>query len=241
MPFTPMQAHTLPAFPARSSPGSPPTPISRTPSPSAWGLEWVAGGGGEVRFRRPVFDGDLVRCTIADMDGEGVDGAVVEGGVTVNAVTDEPEQPRATFRAVPRCRPLTPARPGETLPVKYVRLDGEWGSDYGARAGDGFALYSDHGIVHPAVWPALANHAVHTEVARGSWIHTRSIVRHHALAAAGAVAAVHATVVRRFESHGERAVLDVHVMVDGRGRRIAGARGDRRPALSRSKLPEGRP
>ena len=65
-----------------------------------------------------------------------------DGGVTVNAVTDEPEQPRATFRAVPRCQPLAPARPGETLPVKHIRLEGEWGSDYGARAGDGLALYS---------------------------------------------------------------------------------------------------
>jgi hypothetical protein len=167
-----------------------------------------------------VFAGDLVRCTIGDIEGavvEGavVDGAVVKGGATVNAVTDEPEQPRAILRALPRCQPLTPARPGETLPVKHIRLEGEWGSDYGTRAGDGLSLYVDHGIVHPAVWPALANHAVHAEVARGSWIHTRSIVRHHALATAGAVAEVHATVVRRFESHGERAVLDVHVIVDG--------------------------
>ncbi len=29
---------------------------------AAWGLDWVAAGGGEVRFRRPVFAGDLVRC-----------------------------------------------------------------------------------------------------------------------------------------------------------------------------------
>jgi hypothetical protein len=66
------------------------------------------------------------------------------------------------------------------------------------------------------VWPALANHVVHTEVARGSWIHTRSIIRHHGTAESGAVADVSAVVVRRFESHGERAVLDVHIEVDGR-------------------------
>jgi acyl dehydratase len=65
------------------------------------------------------------------------------------------------------------------------------------------------------VWPALSNHVVHTEVARGSWIHTRSIIRHHAVAPAGGTAEVHATVVHRFESHGERAVLDVHIAVNG--------------------------
>jgi hypothetical protein len=61
-------------------------------------------------------------------------------------------------------------------------------------------------------WPITV---VHTQVARGSWIHTRSIVRHHALGAAGATAIVRAVVVRRFEAHGERAVLDVVIEVDG--------------------------
>jgi hypothetical protein len=65
------------------------------------------------------------------------------------------------------------------------------------------------------VWPALANHVVHTQVARGSWIHLRSIVRHHELVAAGSPSVVHAVVVRRYERGGERAVLDVHVEVDG--------------------------
>ncbi|MBI4933028.1 MAG: MaoC family dehydratase [Actinobacteria bacterium] len=174
------------------------------PIAEAWGLGWVSSGGGEVRFRRPVFDGDLVRCVVEPIDG----------GVAVAAVTDEPEQPRAVFRAVARAEAQAAMRPGELLPVKRIPLDAEWGSDYGARAGDPFDLYVRNGIVHPAVWPALANHVVHTEVARGSWIHTRSIVRHHALAPAGDTAEVRSTVVRRFESHGERAVLDVHIVVN---------------------------
>jgi acyl dehydratase len=174
------------------------------PIAMAWGLGWLAGGGGEVRFRRPVFDRDSVLCsTVIDDDG-----------VLVAAITAEAEQPRATFRAVPRAEPAPAMRAGEELPTKHIRLDGEWGSDYGSRAGDPLPLYAEHGIVHPAVWPALANHTVHTEVARGSWIHTRSVVRHHGLVKAGSVAEVRATVVRRFQSHGERAVLDVRVVVD---------------------------
>jgi acyl dehydratase len=176
------------------------------PIAAAWGLDWLGGGGGEVRFRRPVFDQDRLRCTPA----------IVDGAVIVEAHTDEPEQPRAVFRAVPVGGPPLALRSGEPLAAKRVELTGEWGSDYGSRAGDDLALYAAHGWVHPAVWPALANHVVHTELARGSWIHTRSIVRHHGTAAAGAVADVRAVVVRRFESHGERAVLDVHIEVDGR-------------------------
>ncbi|CAB4886532.1 unannotated protein [freshwater metagenome] len=175
------------------------------PIVAAWGIDWVRSGGGEVRFRRPVFDHDPLRC-VPVVDGD---------AAQINAITDEPDQPRAVLRAVREAGPAPAMRPGETLADKHIPLDGEWGSDYGVRAGDDFALYTEQGIVHPAVWPALANHVVHTSVARGSWIHTRSIVRHHAAAPAGAIADVRSVVVRRFESHGERAVLDVRIEVNG--------------------------
>ena len=66
------------------------------------------------------------------------------------------------------------------------------------------------------MWLALANYVVHRDVARGSWIHTRSIVRHHAVAPAGSLATLTSVVVERFDTKaGERAVLDVHIGVDG--------------------------
>lgn len=104
---------------------------------------------------------------------------------------------------------------GEALRTMHIELAGEWGADYGMRAGDDLPLYRDLGVVHPAVWPGLANAIVHAQVARGSWVHTRSIVRHHALAAPGAVADVHGVVVRRWQAHGERALLDVRIEVAG--------------------------
>ena len=175
------------------------------PIVAAWGLDWLTRGGGEVRFRRPVFDHDLLRCT-----------PVVDGDdVIVNAITDEPDQPRASLRAVRVAKAPSAMRSGEKLASKRVPLTGEWGADYGLRAGDDFALFEERGLVHPAVWPALANHVVHTLVARDSWIHTRSVIRHHSTAAAGSIADVSAVVVRRFQSHGERAILDVHIEVDG--------------------------
>ena len=65
------------------------------------------------------------------------------------------------------------------------------------------------------MWPALANDIVYNYVARGSWVHMRSIIRHHATAPVGATAELRSVVIKRFESHGERAVLDVHIVVDG--------------------------
>ena len=96
------------------------------------------------------------------------------------------------------------------------RIDlAQYGTDYGWDAGDDLALYRERGIVHPAVWPAVANAVFHTDLVRGSWIHTRSIIRHHGVAPADGVADVHAVVVRRFQRHGERAVADIRIEVDG--------------------------
>lgn len=180
------------------------------PVAAAWGLDWLAHGGGEVRFRRPVFAGDTVECRSGEVGDSSPDEAVL-----IEACTDSGDDPRATFRAVRHSAPPTAMRAGEILPSRQIRLEGELGGDYGERAGEHLALYAEHGLVHPAVWPAIANLVVHRDVARGSWIHTRSIVRHHELAYAGEVADVGAVVVRRFERHGETAVLDVHIHVDG--------------------------
>ena len=173
------------------------------PPAAGWGLEWVASGGGEVRFRSPVFDGDEVVCAPAvDDDGQRIDAVV--GGAT-----------RATLRAWRDGVPVPAPRDGEELPPRRIQLTGHWGADYGERAGDDLDLYARHGIVHPAVWPSLANNVVHTSLARGSWIHVRSRIDHHATAPAGAWADVRSVVVDRFHRSGERAVLDVRIEVDG--------------------------
>ena len=176
------------------------------PVVAAWGEPWLAGGGGELRLRRPVFDTDTVTCRPTP-DGD--------DSVVVDALTTE-DEPRATFRAVADAGPPPAMRDGEVLPARQIVLADEYGSDYGWNAGDDLAIYRSLGVVHPAVWPAVANAVVHADVARGSWIHMRSIIRHHALVRSGVTAEVQATVVRRYQRSGERAVLDVRIEVDGR-------------------------
>ena len=61
----------------------------------------------------------------------------------------------------------------------------------------------------------MANDVVHTEVATSSWVHTRSIIRHHARVEAGSQAEIHSAIVDRFTAHGERVVLDFHIVVNG--------------------------
>lgn len=171
----------------------------------AWGEDWLASGGGEVRFRSPVFQDDPLDLVPASVDGD----------VMIDARVGD-DLPLATFRAVRDSGAPPSMRSGEVLRTRQIALDGELGAEYGVRAGDDLDVFVRLGLVHPAVWPALANHIVHVDVARGAWIHTRSIIRHHGIARAGATATVHAVVVERFDRSGERAVLDVRIDVDGR-------------------------
>lgn len=177
------------------------------PVAAAWGERWLAAGTAEVRFHAPVFAGDDLRCvpvSWSDTD------ALVEARVGTG------DSARATLAAGLGTAATPPAsRPGAAdLPPLEVTLRGELGAGYGARAGEAPDLYGARGWVHPAVWPALANRVVHLHVARGSWIHTRSTIRHHAVALEGADAVVHAAVVdRQDRPRGERAVLDVTIHV----------------------------
>jgi hypothetical protein len=103
------------------------------------------------------------------------------------------------------------------LPTITADLTGEFGFDYGLRAGEHLDLYVDRRIVHPAVWSAMGNLVMRTFLVRGPWIHTRSLIRHHGLAHDGDTASLSSGVVRRFtHRHGESAVIEVRIEVDGR-------------------------
>ncbi len=175
------------------------------PVVEVWGMEWLRAGGAEVRFRSPVFADDELVCTPR---------FEADGTMAVAATVGDDHTVRAEITAVRHGPTASPLRSGEDLEPVEVSLAGEFGDRYGVDVGDPLDLYTREGVVHPAVWPALANHVVHTQVARGSWVHVRSAVVHHAAVPVGRPAVVRAAVVRRFERGGERAVLDVRVEVD---------------------------
>ena len=180
------------------------------PAAAAWGREWLEHGGAEVRFRAPVFAGDRVDCA-PRIDGD---------RWYVDAICRAQDQnPRATVSLTTDSGPPPDMRAGESLPSRQIVLGDRYGVDYGSRAGDDLALYEVEGIVHPAVWPALANRVYSTDLVDGPWIHTRSIIRHHAVGPARATVDVHATVVDRFERGGERAVCDI--VIEHRGTILA--------------------
>lgn len=173
------------------------------PAAEGWGIDWVTTGSSAVRFRGPVLAGehvDLVPVTTGD-------------AVTVEA--------RLGTTVAATCSVATGHEPpgvpdGIRLEPLVVELADRW-TGYAARAGEDLALYRDAGVVHPVVWPSLANRIFALQLVDGAWVHTRSAIRHLDVARPGEVALVEAFEIDRFETRrGERAVADVRISVDGR-------------------------
>jgi len=173
------------------------------PAAAAWGVDWIATGSAEVRFRAAVLADEALDVIPLEAD----DGWVVEA--------------RAGAGVAARCAvgPVgaTPPDPvGERLDPLVVVLDERW-TGYAARAGEDLSLYRERGIVHPVVWPSLANRVFATQLVDGAWVHTRSAIRHLGTASPGETALVESWLKDRFDTRsGERALVDVRVSVDGR-------------------------
>lgn len=193
-----------------------------------FGLDWLSTGEAEVRFRAPVFDGDQVSFPLKPIDdtnqasnqADNQADKASNGGVEVEAWVVRSPRPLVTVSAWPKHRaqphPAGTPRSGEQLETVHLLLEGEYGSQYAFRSGNVDDRCAQAGLVHPGVWPSLGNYVFHRQLARGSWIHTRSIVRHFAAVADGAEAEISSTVIERFRRGGERAIADVVIRVEGR-------------------------
>lgn len=179
--------------------------LTRVPA-AAWGMEWVGGGGAEVRFHSPVMAADEVACVPVDT-ATGWNVEARSRGAThaeIRVWCDGPPD-------VAVDRPLN-----VPLARRKVALEGRW-DGYGERVGDDLQLYATEGIVHPAVWPALGNEMMSAHFTRGSWIHTRSHITHLGVGRLGSEAIIHPVLVDSFTTRsGRRVVLDITVTVDHR-------------------------
>ncbi len=172
------------------------------PVAQAWGAEWVASGGYEVWFRSPVLADEQV-VVAADRDG-----VAASVGDLLCARLDPVGLAEVATE-------LLTERPGKRLEPMMATMNDQW-VGYAARGGEDLALYDDEGIVHPVVWPSLANQVFADQLIDGSWVHTRSKVAHVAAVKPGDDVLVEAIEVNRFDTRaGERAVVDVRFSVAG--------------------------
>ncbi|HLI45071.1 MAG TPA: hypothetical protein VKU92_11475 [Acidimicrobiales bacterium] len=179
-----------------------------------FGPPWVTNGTAEVRLRAPVFDGDELLLPCRER---------ADGGIDVTVTAARSTEPLVEMQAWPGPPPDDTVggtgrgapSPLETLTPVEIRLEGEYGAEYGLRAGDPDPGLPP-GLVHPAVFVALANQVVQSQLARGAWVHTRSRVRHYAAGWEGADAVVTgALVLRELRRSGERATASLEVSTGG--------------------------
>lgn len=174
------------------------------PVVAAWGEDWLTGGGGELRLRRPVFHDDPVDCVVA---------APAEDGSGHLVSADVGGDSRATLE-VWRAMDPPAHRDGTRLKDVQVALTEER-ADYGMRAGDDLTRYAERSIVPPVTWVDLANRVFIENLVTGPWVHVRSRIVHQGLAPRGTTARLESILVDRFDSRaGERALVDVRIFAD---------------------------
>ena len=171
------------------------------PAVQAWGRDWLSGGGGELRLRRPVFDSDPVDCVISEGD---------DGPVVTATVAGDPRSSLELWQHVdaPSVRDGDPLKPLDVT-LTDVHLD------YGMRCGDDLTLYAEEVIAHPVTWANLANSVFIDNLVAGPWIHVRSKIYHEGVATLGSKIHIESSLLDRFDSRaGERALVDMRFYAD---------------------------
>jgi hypothetical protein len=196
------------------------------PFVEAWGLEFLQAGRMQARFRRPVYDGELITVSVspAAADGatpvtvSGADGdtraageawpkAAAETDLAVFTPTPLPDQLRPTG---PDPLPLGPLGSSEE-PVDLARheayLDG---------IDEPLRLYRDEHAAHPGALLRLVNDLLVRNVALGPWIHTSSDVTFLDVARLPALLTADGIVREEYERNGHRYVrYDALVRCEG--------------------------
>jgi acyl dehydratase len=203
-----------------------------------WGEAWLEGGTARIRFRRPIYEGDLVgiEARVVGRSGGPAAGEVVleltvtrDGGeLAATAVAGlawggtpvRPDLGAYPVRPLPTVRaPATPAALGALGPLGSpdLALDPETAAEYAARVDDPLDLYrGPAGAGHPGLLLQQANRLLSENVSLGPWIHAESDLAHLGLARAGNRLTTRGRVDRLSTHKGrEYAELDALVVADG--------------------------
>ena len=133
-----------------------------------WGVDWLREGSSVVEFKSPVLADELVECiTVLD-----------DMSLNVNATVSNQIRAQCTAFIGKPVSSNSPDSSIELLETEEIHLVNEW-ENYGHRLGDDHEIYSELGVIHPAVWPSLANYVVEKNLVNGAWVHTRSKISHH--------------------------------------------------------------
>ena len=184
------------------------------PLVAAWGLPWLSSGQVDLRFRRPVYDGEQLVVALAGsaLTVTGPDGEVR----SVGSAGPGEDGVRGSYvdAPLPVSLPADPV-PG---PLGTVRMAGTVADNlaYVDAVTEPLPLYRDESVAHPGALLRLVNLLLMSNVALGPWVHTASSCRFLGLARLPAQLAVQGMVTELFQRNGHDYVrYDALVTADG--------------------------
>jgi acyl dehydratase len=199
------------------------------------GSAWLQRGTTNVKFVKPVLDGEEVRMTgeITGRDPQGGLSATVRastassGECAVLQATLPAGSPTPLNIALYAEAPLPAERePGTreyfdahpVLGTFVTRYDAAQAEDYVTSVSDPLPLYrAADGWVHPAFYTHLGNRCLRSNVVIGPWIHIGSVVRYLGPARIGATLTARSRVRSLWEKKGRDFVeLDIAILANGK-------------------------
>lgn len=196
------------------------------PLVEAWGEQFLSGGAIDVRFRKPVYDGEQVVATARESAGGSFELALVGPGGAARSVgsarlTASGNGDLGGFTDTPLPAVLPPASadalpPG---PLGSIRedVDAEVAQRYLDDISERLPLYAAERVVHPGALLRMVNALLVRNVVLGPWIHTASSCAFLAVAHFPTVLQAHGVVRETYERNGHDYVrYDALVLSDGR-------------------------
>jgi len=181
------------------------------PFAAAWGEAFLSRGLMDMRFRRPVYDGEDVTVEAKD-DDDGYDVTLVgpDGDVRAlghAALADEVGAvDLSRYVETPMTSPLPPADEtslavGTHLGTVREQVTPDGHAAYLHGIGETLPLYQQ--FVHPGALLRMVNAVLFRNVALGPWIHTGSSCRYLGPAPVPTTLTAHGTVTDRYERNGK--------------------------------------
>jgi len=189
--------------------------LATSPAVEQWGIEWFSRGLIDLRFRRPVYDGEQVTL---DLDDEGLlrligpDGEVRSTG-SAGLAADVPAPRDYLVAQLPVVLAPEPALGalGTVVETGTTATNDE----YVEAIGEPHSLYRDEAIAHPGLLLRLVNLLLMRNVELGPWVHTSSRCRLLAPARLPAQMQVRGEVTELFQRGGHDYVrYDALVLAD---------------------------
>ena len=198
------------------------------PLVEAWGVDFLRQGRIDVRFRQPVYDGELVVAHASRREDPGVvelalrgpDGSVRTIGQASRRSARNVDSDVGRFTDTPLPSSLRPptaeALPPGPLGSVVEEVDDAATKAYLTAIGETLALYDEERVVHPGGLLRLVNALLMRNVQLGPWIHTASRCELVGVAHVPTTLTAHGIVTETFERSGNEYVrYDALVLSDG--------------------------